>query len=338
MATASATRQRRGRAASPLYQTIYSVLREHIVNGRLPRGLVLGESIVARTFKASRVPAGAALKRLHREGLISDFDGRGYLANPGKDAVPIRLDLAEAGLVLVPSVAAELGVRNRRERIYPDVEHAVAACLSYGRFLLNESALAEHYGVSRTVAHEVLTRLERTGLVTQDMNQRWYAGPLTADLLRAHYEMRWLLEPIALGQVMGELEPDELRAKLDRTLKARHGRPPPRRRERLERDLHVDIVLRCHNLQLRETIRRSQLPIIATHSTFERFQRLEELETMVSEHAAILESLLRGQRKRAMQGLEHHLRRSLEPNIELLRRLGPLSEDRRPPYLVPTGS
>jgi len=55
----------------------------------------------------------------------------------------------------------------------------------------------EHHGVSRTVAHEVLTRLERTGLVTQDVNQRWYAGPLTVDLLREHYEMGWLLEPIA---------------------------------------------------------------------------------------------------------------------------------------------
>jgi DNA-binding GntR family transcriptional regulator len=120
--------------ASPLYELIYSVLREHIVDGRFPRGLVLGEATVARAFRASRVPAGVALKRLHREGLIRDFDGRGYLANPGRDTAPVRLDLAEAGLVLLPEVAAELAVRNRRERIYPEVEHTVAACLSYGRF------------------------------------------------------------------------------------------------------------------------------------------------------------------------------------------------------------
>ena len=57
-------------------------------------------------------------------------------------------------------------MRSRHGRLYPDAEHAVAACLAYGRFHLNESALAEHYDVSRTVAHEVLTRMERTGLIS----------------------------------------------------------------------------------------------------------------------------------------------------------------------------
>src|SRR5262249_6153588 len=151
-----------------------------------------------------------------------------------------------------------------------EIEHAVAACLAHGRFLLNESALAEHHGVSRTVAHEVLTRLERTGLVTQDVNQRWYAGPLTAQLLSEHYEMRWLLEPIALGQALPGLNPEDVAGKLRRAEKARSARQKPAGLERLERDLHVDIVLRCENRQLRETIRRSQLPIIATHSTFDR--------------------------------------------------------------------
>ena len=46
---------------------------------------------------------------------------------------------------------------NRQASIYPLVEHAVAASLSYGRFIVNESALAEHFSVSRTVAHEVLS-------------------------------------------------------------------------------------------------------------------------------------------------------------------------------------
>jgi len=36
-----------------------------------------------------------------------------------------------------------------------------------------------------------------------------------------------------------------------------------------------------------------------------------------------------------MAALEAHLRRSLQPNIELLRKLAPLPKGRRPPYLVP---
>ena len=330
-ATASA-----GRSGPPLYALIYDVLREHIVDGSFPPGLVLGETSVARAFQASRVPAAVALRQLKREGLLSDFDGRGYLT--GQGAAPLRLDLREAGLRLPATLADELKIRNRRERIYPEVEHAVAACLAYGRFLLNESALAEHYGVSRTVAHEVLTRLERTGLVTQDLNQRWYAGPLTSELLSEHYEMRWLLEPIALAQALPRIAAEEIAAKLARAEAARSSRLKPADLESLERDLHVDLVHRCGNRQLRETIRRSQLPLIATHSTFEHDQDPREIETMVAEHIAILSALAANRHAEAMATLDAHLRRSLNPNIELLRKLAPLPKSRRPPYLVPVAS
>jgi DNA-binding GntR family transcriptional regulator len=93
--------------------------------------------------------------------------------------------------------------------------------------------------------------------------------------------------------------------------------------------------LRCDNRQLRETIRRSQLQLIATHSTFEHEQDPHQLETMVAEHIVILSALRTGRRAEAMTTLEAHLRRSLEPNIELLRKLAPLPAGRRPPYLVP---
>jgi len=325
-----------GRASGiPLYELICGVLREHIEDGSFPRGLVLGEAAVARAFNASRVPAAMALRRLHDEGLLKQFEGRGYLANPAKQTSPVRLALDEAGLRLPLTIDTKLAVRNSRQRIYPEVEHAVAACLPYGRFLLNESALAAHYHVSRTVAHEVLTRLERTGLAVQDTNRRWYAGPLTADLLREHYEMRWLLEPIALGQVSPELDPVEISAKQRRARRGSDGNLTPHAREILEYDLHVDIVLRCHNSQLRETIRRSQLPLIATHSAFEGYQQRDEIVTMVREHIAVLGHLRRRRTEAAMRALGAHLKRSIQPNIDLLARLKAIPDTLCPPYLLP---
>ena len=147
--------------------------------------------------------------------------------------------------------------------------------------------------------------------------------------------MRWLLEPIALAQALPKIEAREIAVKLKRTQTAQSRRLEPRELERLERDLHVDIVLRCDNRQLRETIRRSQLPIIATHSTFEHGPDSHSIEAMLAEHIAILSALVAGRPAEAMTALEAHLRRSLPPIIELLRKLGPLPEDRRPPYLVP---
>jgi DNA-binding GntR family transcriptional regulator len=321
------------KTAAPLYEVIYAVLREHIEDGSFPPGLVLGESTVARAFQASRIPAGAALQRLRREGLLRDFEGRGYLTGAG-NAEPLRIELREAGLRLPPEIATELKVRNRRERIYPAVEHAIASVVPFGRFQVNESALAEHHEVSRTVAHEVLTRLERTGLVSQDMNQRWYAGRLTEEGLRDHFEMRCLLEPTALGQVMDDIPPEEIGERLERAKKAATLRHTLDRIERLERDLHIDIVLRCRNQQLRETIRRSQLVIVAIHHAFDLYRDRAVISLMVAEHIAILDHVLAGRREKAMRALEAHLTRSLAQNIETVRSLGPLPEDRRPPYLI----
>ncbi|WP_366936271.1 FCD domain-containing protein, partial [uncultured Nitratireductor sp.] len=107
--------------------------------------------------------------------------------------------------------------------------------------------------------------------------------------------------------------------------------------ERLEHDLHVDILLRCDNAQLRDTIRRSQLPtIIAAHSTFKNVQGANEIAAMLDEHLTIFDQLIAGRREAAMQTLEAHLRRSMEPNVALLEKLRFAEPSNLPPYLVPT--
>jgi DNA-binding GntR family transcriptional regulator len=183
----------------------------------------------------------------------------------------------------------------------------------------------------------VLTRLERTGLVTQDVNKRWYAGPLSEELLREHFEMRCLLEPIALAQVIAEIPKEEVAEKHERAIRASRTRHTLEKIERLERDLHVEIILRCSNSQLRETIRRSQLVLIAIHHSFDLYRDAGVIGVMIAEHTAILGHIRGGRPAAARKALETHLNRSLEQNIELMRQLGPLPVDRRPPYLLPVG-
>lgn len=318
----------------PLYEIIYGVLREHLLDGSLPRGLVLGEAGVARAFGSSRIPAAAALQRLSEEGLLKRFDGRGYVGRDADTSALIRRELSEVGFRLPETVQGDLDARSHQQRIYPEVEHVVAACLGYGRFLVNETALGEFYGVSRTVAHEILTGLDRMGLIEKDRNQRWYAGPMTVDRLREHFEMRWLLEPTALGQAMAAVTPAELEAKRARVEAARNHPNPPGQRERLERDLHVDTVLACANRQLRDTLRRNALPLIVTHSAFAGADYGDEIETMLGEHQHIYDLLLAGRKAEAMAALEAHIRRSLAPNIVRLEHLGPLPASLSRPFLV----
>ena len=68
------TNVERRRAATPLYELIYGVLREHIEDGSFPPGLVLGEAIVARAFRraACRQPRRSAASR---GGLAQAFPG-----------------------------------------------------------------------------------------------------------------------------------------------------------------------------------------------------------------------------------------------------------------------
>ena len=44
--------------------------------------------------------------------------------------------------------------------------------------------------VLRTVAHEILLRLERTGIIEQRRTGRWYLLQLDATRIREHYEIR----------------------------------------------------------------------------------------------------------------------------------------------------
>jgi DNA-binding GntR family transcriptional regulator len=322
--------------SAPLYEVIYDVLRDHIAERRLTPGLVLSESNVARAFKASRVPVRAALRRLRAEGLVNEFNGRGYLAGPG-EIPPIRIDLSEAGFRLPALLEAQLASRNRWEHIYPSVEHAVAVCLAYGRFMLNESSLAERYSVSRTVAHEVLTKLERTGIVTRDQNQRWYAGPLTAKNIREHFEIRWLLEPVALRQAFPRLDPRDLKRKRDTVMRIKDGRPSPDKLERVEQDLHIELISQCDNELVLEIVKRSQLPLFAAHTTFHRYQRPEEIKAMVSDHSAILDRLIVGQLEPAAAMLETHIRRSLNACIRIWEQLGEIPKEMLPNYMIAVG-
>ncbi len=319
----------------PLYELIYDVLREHLLDESFPQGLVFGETAVARAFGSSRIPAAAALQKLRSEGLLKPFDGRGLIAADSDPEAVLRVELTSAGLRLPIEIAADPKARRHHGRIYPQVEHTVAAALAHGRFLVNETALAEHYGVSRTVAHEVVTKLERIGLVAQEGNQRWYAGPLTVDRLRDHFEMRWLLEPEALGQSMDRLDPAGVQRRREHVMAASSRTVTPLRLEKLETELHVDTVLACHNHELRETVRRNLLPLIATHSTFARTRRDDEIGLMLGDHVEIFGLILAGRKKAAKQALLAHLRRALEPNIERLRQIAPLPDALRPPFLIP---
>ena len=76
------------RSVNPLaqetrYELIGRVLRQNILSGVLPEGIVLLEGPIATVMQTSRVPVQSALQQLMEEGLVHRFDGRGYLVGWG---------------------------------------------------------------------------------------------------------------------------------------------------------------------------------------------------------------------------------------------------------------
>ena len=195
----------------PLYQVISRILRSNIASGRLPQGMVLIEGPIAKLMQTSRAPVQAALRNLNEEGLIHRFRGRGYLVGPPSETLtPVRRSLDEFTLEIADQSKSVLEIRGTWLRVYDQVEAEIAACQIFGEYRLIENELANYLGVSRTVARDVLSRLNERGLVRKGVTSHWLAGPLTARTLREKFQLCGIMEPEALRLAADHIDPREV--------------------------------------------------------------------------------------------------------------------------------
>ena len=320
-----------------LNEIVGTTLIDHIRSGALPEGFVIREKAVSDMFGIGRMPASIAITRLEADGLVHRRPAMHGVVVGQRPTATLVAGGLEHRITLPRAIEAELKIRNWRALIYPKVERDVASCLLFGRFQIRSQVLAEHFGVSRTVAHEVLLRLERVGLVQQETNARWYAGPLTPSRIENLYQMRILLEPEALRQAAPLIEPSAIEEKLARVTHAEavEARADTTLLHRLETDLHHDIVLRCINEELRNTLYRCQLPLITVHLSFGVYEEQFDIPQMISRHKAVLTSLSRGRIEEAARALADHLVESSDSNPQRLTGLRPLMLEQLCPYLDP---
>jgi DNA-binding GntR family transcriptional regulator len=244
-----------GQEQEPLYETISRVLRHNITSGRLPAGLVLIEGPIAKLMQTSRAPVQASLRMLNAEGLIHRFRGRGYLVGAGGLASkPVRKSLDEYDFDIPEVSRSALAIRGTWIRVYDQVEAEVAACQIFGEFRVIETELADYLGVSRTVARDVLSRLNERGLLRKGATSHWLAGPLTARTLREKFELRGIMEPAALRLATDYIDPVQIAA-----IRARIDRGGARDAAELEGALMLHCLGRAPNSALVEIIGNNRL-------------------------------------------------------------------------------
>lgn len=327
---------KRQESRAPRYAMIEDSLREAILSERMPTNLVLLEGPIARLFGTSRGPVRKALELLHEQGLISRFEGRGFLATPDPDAVtPSREPLTPQLLGLGHEEAPVVDTRPAAERIHVEVEEAVAMCLAFGHFRIIETTLSEFYGVSRTVAREVLGRLRSKRLIEKDRHSHWLAGPLTAQAVAEDFEIRVLLEPAALrasGPMLERAELMNMRARLQRLLDHPEEQSVATI-SRLENDLHQQCLRHYRNRKAGEMIAQSQLPMIVNRMFFQMLG-VPRHEPLLMEHKLIIDHLIYGAFDAAASSLQSHLQAAAERTRRRLKVLSVFPEPDLPPYLL----
>ena len=291
----------------PLYAKVAEVIRKSIRAERIAAGAVLLEGPVAELLGCTRTPVRQALNALAEEGLVRRFDGRGYAVGAGGGA-PHRVVLTAEMLGFAD---AEEPVRKAQgwEAIQDRVEREVVHLSVFGSYRVNELELARHFGVGRTVAHDVLLRMERLGLVEKDERQRWTVTPLDDDRINNLYELRWLLEPAALRAAMRagvSADAQRMVVGLKSAMDA-YPRIDALALDKLEHDLHVRLLARCPSRDLLRSLQRTRCVLTLSKHVLGDSAPMPEGDPFMSEHLAVLEAVAQADSLAAEQALRTHL-------------------------------
>lgn len=323
---------------APRYAIIETTLAAAIDQGTLQKRTVLTEGPIARLFGTSRTPVRVALNRLCDAGRLQRFEGRGFIVPGGGTETPLRVKLTRAMLGLSEDAPAE-PVPVTSQRIARDFETVLVHALPFGRFGVNEQAMADHYDVSRTVVRELLSRLQDRGLIHKDRGSHWIIGPLTAREVAQYFAIRGRLEPLALEDSAPRLSGDDIRAmwrKLENAQDLGHDMSTDLLDE-LEDDLHVKLLAGSQNGHLLRMVHQSQLALVVNR-VFSSFIGTGPFDIALREHAMVLEYIMRGAYRMAAQALEEHLRLAAQRTRQRLMTISVFPEPEFPRYLVKRAS
>lgn len=313
-----------------LYQQVFEIVAAQIAQGVLQEGVHLSESGIAEQFGISRAPARQALAELERLGLLNKGSGRGYQVKRQKGTAPTGVVA-----VVVPEMDVRLKQLSTWSRIYGEVESEIAARTSFAGWRVNETELARYYDVSRTVARDVVARLQQRGLVRKDERSRWIAPAMSPDHVGELYELRWLLEPAALQKAASRLPADLLpamRCRLETAI-AQAGSLTGPDLDHLEEDLHITLLGHCGNSSLMQAISLPQALLVAHRFLYRWMPRLFGAEPFLPEHMDIIDKLQAGKTDEAADALRLHLQISRDRAIDRIQRVTREVQPENLPYL-----
>ena len=329
------TSRRKGLAG--LHKAYFDIVQDwvkgNIAAGLLHDGTRLTVAAVADRLELSRSPVKRGLELLTVAGHLTRDERFGYIVGNGTQAAPNAANLFALPL---PDLAPATGALARTgwERILDEVAEVTAACIPFGIYTISETGIGTHFGVSRTVTREVLSRLQERGAIGKDRASHWVAGPLSARMLDDEYALRRLLEPAALVAAASALR-TQLPGMQARLAKAGPN-CPPEDIDLIEADLHDTCLTYQPNRRLAAVLThlrsgRRVNRLFATHVV------QHDESALLTEHRLVLDHLALGDGEGAAAALRHHLDADHARTRERLKVLSVFEDPVVAPYLTRVG-
>lgn len=314
-------------AKVPAYRAIADQLRIRIREGALREGTVLLESHLAKLFGASRITVRQALKQLQSESVLHPFDGRGLVIGSG--AVPQRVEITAAQLGLAPEGLPEIHTFAWEQHYYA-FEREISVQSLFGRFGLNELALARHFAIGRTVAKDLILQAQRLGLVDRD-GSGWSILPLDEMRQDNLYDLRLFLEPAVVADATLQVPQAVIEDAHERLkhVRADAGRLAENIFDRLETDLHVTIMSHARNDDAFAALSRCRATMVIGKHMDDLIRQVEISDPYVDEHLRVVEAIGARDPQAAAEAMRVHL---VNSKAVARRRLAAIREHVEPPF------
>jgi DNA-binding GntR family transcriptional regulator len=306
------------KSAEPLYVRFARIVQRSIEAGTLQEGTVLLEGRLAELLNSGRAPVRQALAKVHETGLTQRFEGRGFII--GKSPTEVRRIRLTPEMLVLDEVNEPLRRSFGWERIYDEVERTIIHRSVFGRYRVSEPKLARQFEVGRTVARDVLNRLQTLGILDKDERQRWTIVPLDGYRLSNLYTVRELLEPAALHDASELVDAADVAEMRDNAgfLLAKYPNVSARDMNDLEFDLHVRLLGHCSNPEILSALRHTRCTLTLSKHLLGVELDVPPHDPFMEEHIQVLDALLAGKRKAGMEALRRHIRSSCPKVIERL--------------------
>lgn len=190
--------------------------------------------------------------------------------------------------------AADQKPKSLGDEAFDRIKHDIIWCRLRPGEEISENRLTQIYGLGKAPIRRALSRLTQEGYVISVPRCGHIIAPVTLQTIRDLFELRLLLEPVAVQKACGRVDTAKLRAINDRC--AQGYLPGDEASEmafmQANRSFHLEIAHACGNQKLAAIL--SQIMDEMARLLHLGFILRERPQTMMHEHAGLLQAVEAG--------------------------------------------